>query len=237
LGQAIFKQKNGLVAVDTLAACGVLSPEQLLGLAEAARDAGVRALKLTSRQTVVLVLEEKKVPALANRIAGLGLGISPYGNTVRAVKACAGNEDLCPRAIANALNLGIEIQGKYTGQPVPKDFKIAVAGCPRGCVDPYCADFGLVASGKDIYNVAIGGRGGSAKPRHGTVILEKIPANQVFQALDHVLAMYKKLAEPGERLCKTISRVGIDQFIPPSATVKPGPEVDEEFSRFLTAEE
>ena len=237
MGQAIFKQKNGLVAVDVLAACGVLSLEQFLGLAEAARDTGVRAFKLTSRQTVVLVLEEKDVPVMADKIAGLDLRISPYGNTVRAVKACAGNADLCPRAIADALNLGIEIQGKYTGQPVPKDFKIAVAGCSRGCVDPYCADLGLVADGKNTYSVAIGGRGGSAKPGHGTVILGKIPASQIFQVLDHVLARYRELAEPGERFCKTISRVRIDQFIPPSVTVKPGPEVDEEFGRFLTAGE
>ncbi|MCL6479647.1 MAG: nitrite reductase [Peptococcaceae bacterium] len=236
MGQAVFKQKNGLVAVDVLAACGVLNPEQFMGLAEAARDTGVRAIKFTSRQTVVLVLEEKDVPVLADKIAGIGLRISPYGNTVRAVKACAGNSDLCPRAIADALNLGIEIQGSYSGQPVPKDFKIAVAGCPRGCIDPYCADFGLVADGKNTYSVVIGGRGGSAKPEHGTVIQEKIPASQVFPVLDHVLAGYRELAEPGERLCKTISRVGIDRFILPSV-IKPGNEIDEEFGRFLTAGE
>ena len=220
-----------------MASCGVLSPEQFLGLAGAARDTGVRALKLTSRQTMVLILDEKEVPALVDKIAGLGLRVSPYGSTIRAVKACAGSADLCPRAIADALNLGVEIQGRYTGQPVPKDFKIAVAGCSRGCVDPYCADFGLVGGGRDTYNVVIGGRGGSAKPGHGKVILEKIPTSQIFQVLDYVLARYRELAEPGERLCKTISRVGIDRFIPSSVTVKPGSEVDEEFGRFLTAGE
>lgn len=235
LGEGIFQQKNGLMAVDVLAACGVFSPGQFLGLAEAARDTGVRALKLTSRQTVVLVLEEGKIPALAGRLAGLDLRISPYGNVVRAVKACAGNTGLCPRATCEALNLGIEIQNRFTGQPAPKDFKIAVAGCPRGCTDPRCADFGLAACGKDVYNVFIGGRGGSPKPEHGKLILEKLPASEVPAAIEYVLAKYRELAEPGERLCKTISRVGIDNFIPPLS--RAGSELDEEFSRFLNSEE
>lgn len=225
------------MAVNVVASCGVFSPNQFLGLAEAARDTGVRALKLTSRQTVVLVLAEGQLPHLVKKISDLGLRISPYGNSIRSVKACAGNSDLCPRAIADALNLGIELQDKYIGQTVPKDFKIAVAGCPRGCTDPYCADFGLVACGKDSYHVAIGGRGGSANPEHGVVILEKIPSSRISAVLDYVLGKYRELAQPGEKFCRTISRAGVQAFVPPFSRAEPEDEKNEEFSRFLMSED
>lgn len=237
MGQAIFKQRNGLVAVNVVGACGVFSPEQFLGLAEAAKSTEVQAIKLTSRQSVVLLIGESKLPAFTEKISNLGLRISPYENSIRCVKACAGNTDLCPRAIANALNLGIELQEKYIGQTVPKDFKIAVTGCPRGCTDPYCADFGLVACGKDAYHVAIGGRGGSANPEHGVVIIEKVFADKIPAVLDHVLSQYRKLAQPGEKLCKTISRVGIQNFIPPFSQDGSTDERDEEFSHFLMSED
>lgn len=237
MGQAIFKQRNGLVAVDVVGACGVFSPEQFLGLAGAAKSRGVQVIKLTSRQSVVLLLGESELPAFTEKVSDLGLRISPFGNSIRCVKACAGNSDLCPRALTNALNLGIELQEKYIGQTVPKDFKIAVAGCPRGCTDPYCADFGLVAFGKDSYHVAIGGRGGSANPEHGAVILEKISADKIPAILDYVLAQYRELALPGEKLCKTISRAGIQRFIPPLSQDGLEEEHDEEFSNFLMSNE
>ncbi|HOV79337.1 MAG TPA: nitrite reductase [Bacillota bacterium] len=232
--QAVFKQRNGLVAVNIAAACGVFSPGQFSGLAEAAKEAGAGAVKLTSRQTVVLILEENKIPGLAEKISGLDLRIAPYGNSIRSVKACSGNSELCPRALADALDLGIELQNKYLGREVPKDFKIAVAGCVRGCTDPYCADFGLIACGKDTYRVAVGGRGGSPGPQHGTVILEKVRSSRVPEVLDFVLAKYRKLAEPQERLCKTIARAGIQEFVPPFAAEEKAVNLEnEEFSKFL----
>lgn len=237
LGQALFKQSNGLVAVDVVAACGVLTAGQFLGLAEAVKDARAGVVKLTSRQTVVVLVGESEIDAFSEKIAGFGLRISPYGNSVRCVKACSGTSDLCPRALSNALDLGIELQNKYIGQPVPKDFKISVAGCQRGCTDPYCADFGLIACGRDFYKVAIGGRGGSSKPEHGEIIMEKLHSSNVPEVLDYILAEYRKLAEPEERLCKTISRIGLQKFIPPTQDGSLDEIKNEEFSRFLMSEE
>ncbi|BAF59177.1 sulfite reductase, beta subunit [Pelotomaculum thermopropionicum SI] len=238
MGEALFRQKNGLVAVNIAAACGVFTPGQFQGLAEAVREAGAGALKLTSRQTVVLILEEDKIAGLAEKISGLGLRIAPYGNAIRSVKACSGGPGLCPRALADALGLGIELQNRYMGQDVPKDFKIAVAGCIRGCTDPHCADFGLIACGKDAYRVLIGGRGGSPSPERGKVILEQVRSSRVPEVLDFVLARYRELAEPGERLCKTVGRVGLKEFIPPFIAEEPaGSLQDDEFGEFLRSGE
>lgn len=215
MGQGIFRQKNGMAAVDIVAACGVLTPDQVLGLAGIAREFGVFRFKLTSRQTVVAVLNAGREEELARALTSLGLRVSPYGNVVRAVKACAGSSALCPRSLGEALDLGIGIQEKYLGVEVPKDFKIAVAGCIRGCTDPYCADLGVVASGRDVYDVAIGGFGGSSRPLHGQVIARRLGREDVFNLIDHVLERFRSLGEPGEKLGRAIARLGLDPFLPP----------------------
>lgn len=60
MGEGIFKQRNGMVAVDIVAACGVMTPDQFSGLARATAEFGVFRFKLTTRQTVVAVLDEER---------------------------------------------------------------------------------------------------------------------------------------------------------------------------------
>ncbi|MCL6478624.1 MAG: nitrite reductase [Peptococcaceae bacterium] len=233
MGEGIFRQRNGMIAVDIVAACGVMTPQQFSGLARLGEDCGVFRFKLTSRQTVVAILDEDRAGQLNDALPGLGLKVSPYGNVVRAVKACAGNSALCPRSVGEALDLGIAIQEKYLGLEMPKDFKIAVAGCVRGCTDPYCADLGVIASGREVFDVAVGGFGGSARPLHGQIIARRIGREDVFSLIDHVLERFKSLGEPGEKLGRAISRLGLEPFLParPMEGKESGPPDD--FISFL----
>lgn len=234
MGEGYFRQKNGLLAVDVMAACGVLTLEQWLGLGRLAREQNVFRLKLTTRQTVVVLVPEENAAQLVAELAPLGLKVAPFGKVVRPVKACPGSADLCPRAIADALALGLQIQERYAGQEVPKDFKIAVAGCARGCTDPQCADFGARAAGKERFDVFIGGRGSTAQPIHGLPLARKVTAGQVIGLLDFVLERYRTLAQPSERLCQTLARVGKEHFQPPAEMLVPAEEEEAvEFAAFL----
>ncbi len=237
MGEGVFRQRNGMVAVDVVAACGVMTPEQFLGLARKVDELGSFRIKLTTRQTLVVVLEEEKAPALIEALPELGLVLSPYGDVVRAVKACAGNTALCPRSTGDALDLGIEIQNRYLGKAVPKDFKISVAGCYRGCVDPHCADFGVVCAGRGFYDVIIGGFGGSARPVHGQVVARRVTQDAVYAILEFIIERFSRMAESGEKLGRTIARLGIEQFTPPDELIncKDNP-ADNEFEKFLLAE-
>lgn len=237
MSEGIFRQRNGMIAVDVMAACGVLTPEQWAALGEAAQKNQAFRLKLTTRQTVVVVLPEERVPALLTALAAAGLKVAPYKNRVRPVKACAGHPALCPRSLADALTLGITLQEKYAGTAVPKDFKISVAGCSRGCTDPQCADFGARAAGKDRYDVFIGGCGGTVRPRHGLLLAAGVSAAQVEVLLDWVIRRYRATAQPGERLLHTLDRVGSDAFRPPAEMTLPAEaDVAAEFAVFLQEE-
>ncbi|BBB90220.1 MAG TPA: hypothetical protein PKA28_20100 [Methylomusa anaerophila] len=118
---------------------------------------------------------------------------------------------------------------KGTSPIVPKDFKISTAGCVRGCTDPYCADFGVIAQGPDAFDIYIGGRGGSKKPAHGSRIAKNVTGQGVAEVLEYVLTKYCELGQPNERLCKVIERCGRDVFTPSNVKYA----VSKEFDDFL----
>jgi dissimilatory sulfite reductase (desulfoviridin) alpha/beta subunit len=104
---------------------------------------------------------------------------------------------------------------KYVAMPTPKHFKIAIAGCPKGCTDPYCADLGIIATGKGSYDLFVGGKGGTVKPQHAKKVAAGVPEDKVEAAISFIFEAYKKEAEPKEKFCNTIERVGLEKFIPP----------------------
>lgn len=218
MGHAIFQQRSGVLGVAVASACGVVSAEQLIGLGEMSKRITIHGMKLTTRQTIVFLINSEDLDAFRSEIVALGLTLGVFGNVVRNVKGCAGTDSLCQRSMGDAYSLGVALQKDFMNQPVPKDFKISTAGCVRACTDPYCADFGVIAAGKDTFTIYLGGRGGSKKPVHGQILLENVTAKGVSQVLQHVLETYRKLGNQDERLCRVIDRCGITPFTPAPGT-------------------
>ncbi|MBC9785608.1 nitrite reductase [Heliobacterium chlorum] len=234
MGKAIFKQRNGVLGVGIVTPCGFITPEQLCGLGKLLPEVGALGSKLTTRQTMVVLIPEEAFDRFVAGIRNLGLDVGVFGDVVRNVKGCPGNGELCHRSLGNVFELAVEIQQQYMNQPTPHDFKISVAGCHRGCTDPHCADFGVIATGPKTVEVFLGGRGGSRRPQHGQKAYVNIPKESIFVVLDHVLDTYRKLAEDHERLCNTIGRVGLDPFII-QAEKLPGTVEEDEFADFLNS--
>ena len=216
MAKAIFKQRNELMGVVVVFDCGVTSPEILAKLSILAADHGCTATKFTTRQTMVFLIPEEKVTSFGLGVERLGLQIGGFNQVVRNIKGCTGNQSLCPRSYGDALDLGIALQKQFMNQEVPKDFKISVAGCRRGCTDPLCADLGLIASGAGKYDLYLGGRGGTKKPLHGKKLLVDLPEEKIKEIIEYILNKYRALGQEGERICTTIDRVGLSPFIPPS---------------------
>lgn len=216
MGDAIFVQKSGILGVGIVARCGVLTPEQLMGLARLAQQLECKACKLTTRQTLIFLIPEDKLSSLREGVKSLGLQLGVFGEIVRNVKACAGSQELCQRSLADVFELAGILQDKFMNRPVPNDFKISVSGCQRGCTEPFCADFGVLATGEEVYSIYIGGRGATLKPIHGKLLAEGINREGVVAILEYVLNRYIELGQPKERLCRTIQRVGFKPFEPPA---------------------
>lgn len=227
MGKAIFEQRSGVLGVAVASACGVVTAQQLIGLGELAKTITVHAIKMTTRQTIVFLINGDDLEIFQQMIDKLGLKMGVFGNVVRSVKGCAGSDSLCQRSLGNAFDLGVALQERFMNRPTPKDFKISTAGCVRACTDPYCADFGVIAQGPDSFDIYVGGRGGSKKPLHGSLILENVTAEGVAEVLEYVLAKYCELGQSGERLCKVIERCGRDIFKPDDVKHAGSQELDD----------
>jgi len=210
----LMKQNNNLFAVDVAFPCGEISPDQLIALGELVKETGVFTTKVTTRQTMLVVMEENKAPLFREKLKEIGFK-DGAGPVIKNIKVCAGNDDLCTTTINNVFKLGMPLYEKYVSLPTPKHFKIAIAGCPKGCTDPFCADLGIIASGKGCYDLFIGGKGGTIKPKHGKKVASDVPEDKVEAAMCFIFEAYKKEAQPKEKFCTTIERVGIEKFIPP----------------------
>ena len=241
MGHAIFRQKSGILGVAVATKCGVVTPDQLVAMGVLPQLVKVHGIKMTTRQTMVFLIDENDLAAFKAAIEDMGLTIGVFGNVVRNVKGCAGSDQLCPRSLGDAYGLGVKIQEMFMNQPTPKDFKISTAGCVRGCTDPYCADFGAICVGADTFDVYIGGRGGSKSPRHGQCLMRGASSAQVIAALKHVLEQYRQLAQPDERLCRVIDRVGLDPFMAPAAAASAAPPpaagLSDDFLSFIEEKE
>lgn len=218
MGHAIFQQRSGILGVAVASACGVVSSEQLIKMGELAKRIPVHGIKMTTRQTIVFLINSEDLEVFRAEIQQMGLTLGVFGNVVRNVKGCAGTKALCPRSLGDAYDLGVKLQEQFMNEPTPKDFKISTAGCVRACTDPYCADFGVIATGQDAFSIYVGGRGGSKVPAHGKLILQEVSAEGVPQVLEYIIQKYREFAMQDERLCKTIARCGIDKFVPPAGT-------------------
>lgn len=160
--------------------------------------------------------DDKNVPCLEGGVLELKQSVSLYGGTIRVVKACEGSTDLCPLDMGDALVMGMEIKEVYLRRKVPGDVKIAVAGCKRECTDPLCADIGVIARGKNKYDVFVGGCGGASEPVHGQLLAGQVCREDVFKLLEHVLERYTSLAQPKEQIAAAVVRLGMKAFLPPA---------------------
>jgi dissimilatory sulfite reductase (desulfoviridin) alpha/beta subunit len=237
MGDAIFRQRSGVLGVGIAAPCGIITPEQLVGLGRLAQEVGCLGLKLTTRQTMVILIPEERLGRLRSGIKDLGLRVGVFGEVVRNVKACAGSPSFCLRAAADICSLGTRLQERFMDQPVPNDFKISLAGCSRGCTDPYCADYGVIATGEDAFEVYLGGRGGSPRPVHGRLFASGVTAEGVEALLEFVLETYRRIGQPKERLCRTLARVGWESFRPPESLLQKrgAGSGEDDFAAFLRA--
>ena len=206
---AIPQRQEGVYAIAPHIPCGLVTPELLRRIADVAEKYEVKAVKITgaTRVTLVGLSEEQIDPAWADLKLDKGAAV---GLCVRSVRACPGNT-FCKLGKQDALKMGMELDGKYHGLELPGKFKMAVSGCNLNCAEGWVRDVGLYGM-KDGWTVTIGGNVGSV-PRIGRELTKGLDDQEALRAVDQVIACYREQAKKGERLGKTIERVGMDPFV------------------------
>jgi len=205
---AVLQRDKTTYAIVPHFPCGVITPEKLRRVAEVAEKYNCAALKLTSAERIAMVgIKEEDIDAVWQ-----DLGIDPghaVGLCVRSVKVCPGTT-FCRIAQQDSLGIGMLLDKKYHGMPMPGKFKIGVSGCVNDCVETCIKDIGLIGKSKG-WTLKAGGNG-TAKPRLARELAADLDQDAALQLIEKVVTFYNEQAKPNERLGATIERVGFEEL-------------------------
>ena len=204
----IIQRDKKTYAVAPHIPCGVVQPETLRKLADAAQKYQAQALKITSAARIAIVgIDENDIDAIWDE-----LGMSPgsaVGLCVRSVKACPGTT-FCKRGMQDSLSVGLKLDGKYHGMELPGKFKIGVSGCPNQCAETCIKDVGLVGM-KNGWKLFAGGNGGG-RPRLSQELNRDLTTEQALELIERIIEFYKSNGKPHQRLGAMIEKIGFNEF-------------------------
>ena len=165
---AIVQRDKETYAIAPHIPGGIITDFNLLRrLADVAEKYGVKAVKLTSAERFALV---GLAPGDLDQV-WQELGLTPgaaIGLCVRSIKICPGTT-FCRLGVQDAVGVGLHLDEKYHGMPLPYKFKIGVSGCPNNCSEASAKDLGLVGTAKG-WRVLAGGFLSGFNPRLADVI-------------------------------------------------------------------
>jgi NAD(P)H-nitrite reductase large subunit len=206
---AIIQRDKETYAIAPHIPGGIITDFNLLRrLADVAEKYGVKAMKLTSAQRIALVglkLEElDPVWQDLGMVPGAAIGLC-----VRSIKICPGTT-FCRIGMQDAVGVGLQLDEKYHGMPLPFKFKIGVSGCPNNCSESCIKDLGLVGAAKG-WRVLAGGFGSGLKPRLADLIATDLTDAEVLGLAERLLDWYKEKNQK-KRLGRIIDDIGLDTF-------------------------
>lgn len=186
--------------------CGLVSPDQLRTIADTADKYQCKALKVTSAARIAMIgFVEDDVAKVWNDL-GVPTGHA-VGLCVRSIKACPGNSH-CRLGQQDALSVGLLLDERYHGMPLPSKTKIGISGCNNQCAENCIKDIGLTGKKKG-WRVTIGGNGAS-RPRLADTIAEDLDTEAALALVDRVVDFYRDNAKKHERIGRMIDRLGLD---------------------------
>jgi sulfite reductase (ferredoxin) len=211
----VAQKQAGYMAAVIKLQMGDITSTQMNFVADLADTYANGNLRTTINQNMILRwVPESRLEALYHDLATQGLA-DPGAELVEDVIACPGT-DTCGLGITSSKGLARAMAEIFPPGRVPEDLKdvsVKISGCHNSCAQHHIATIGLHGVGKRLgdhvaphYELHLGGQvNGTAKIGQMTV---KLPAKNVPSAISHLLTIYRRDRQPGERLPAFLSRVG-----------------------------
>lgn len=204
---AVLQRDKETYAIAPHIPCGVISPEYLRKIADAAEKYNAAALKVTSAARIAIVgIKEQDIDNVWS-----DLDMPPghaVGLCVRSIKACPGTA-FCRLGQQDSLGMGMKLDETYHGLELPSKTKMGVSGCNNQCAENCIKDISLVGKKKG-WTLMVGGKG-TGKPRLADVLAEDIESDQAaLDLIKKVVEYYKENGKKHERIGKMIDRIGLD---------------------------
>lgn len=205
---AILQRDKLTYAVVPRTPVGLLTPEDLEGLAAVARKYAIPVIKITSGQRFALVgIKPEDVDKVW---ADLRMDVGKATELcLHYVQACPGTA-VCKFGLQDSLGMGLEIEKMFHGRDLPAKVKIGVSGCPLCCGESYVRDIGVLGK-RGGWSLIVGGSS-ARRPRVGDMLRDDLDQAGVLALIDTFFTYYAKHAKPKERTAAFIDRIGIEQI-------------------------
>ena len=121
---------------------GVITPDQMSGLARIARRYGA-GVHLTTRQTIEMFhVDPKHIEKIVRALEKNGTPLGAEKAEVVNITACPGI-DRCKYAMADSIALAKILDEKHFGRDMPVKARIAISACPNSCMSERMNEIGV----------------------------------------------------------------------------------------------
>ncbi|GEN84444.1 hypothetical protein SLU01_27560 [Sporosarcina luteola] len=202
----VQKEKKVKLAVNGGISFGAkLNANQLRVLADYLGD---QELELTTFQQLYIEVFESDLEFIQKKFKEVELFCYPVGNYVKSLRHC----NFCKGAEEEGMPVAIELNKRIAGRPVPFTLRPAYTGCPIGCGEPLVNDIGVMKSRKG-YDLYIGGNAKGAYAKTGTLILEQVQPDELYEAVEQVIDLYAENGKKREPFYKFVNRFGVENIM------------------------
>ncbi|MGM0644923.1 MAG: NAD(P)/FAD-dependent oxidoreductase [Thermodesulfobacteriota bacterium] len=199
---ALLQRDKTTYAIKPRTPLGVLTPEILEAVARVVRRFGVKTVKMTSGQRLILIgIQPEDFAAVQAELGELGTICVHY------VQACPGVET-CMYGVRDSMGLGQRLEEIVGPMQLPAKVKVGVSGCPFSCGESFVRDVGLVGR-KNGWTVLFGGNS-AWKPRFGDVVAQNLSDENALACVQACLRFYAANGKHKERTARFMERVGVD---------------------------
>ncbi len=206
---AIMQRDKATYAIAPHIPGGLITDFNLLRrIADVAEKYRAQVIKITSAERFALVGVQAEDLEQIWQELGLVPGAA-IGLCVRSIKICPGTT-YCRLGVQDALGVGLKLDEKYHGLPLPYKFKIGVAGCLNNCSESSVKDLGLVGAAKG-WRVLAGGFASGLNPRLADIIATNLSDDEALALAARVLDWFKQAGKK-RRLGKIINEIGLARF-------------------------
>lgn len=182
-----------------------LNAKQLVIIAEYMSDGA--ELELTTFQQLYVEVLESDVAFIRKKFEAVGLACYPVGNFVKSLRTC----NFCKGSEQEGMPVAIELNNRIAGKAVPTTLRPAYTGCPIGCGEPLVNDIGVMKI-RNGYNLYIGGKAKGLDAGSGTIIMEQVQPDQLYEAVDKIIDIYANHGKKRENFFKFVSRYGVENL-------------------------
>lgn len=149
-GGVITERNADFATIRIRAPAGVISAEQLRGIAKIAKTYGNGEVHCTTRQTIEIPhTDPSQLKKIAHALEKNGTPIGSEKDEVVNIISCPGTER-CKFANIDTISLAKKIDEKLFGKVMPVKMRIALSGCPNACTSPMLNEIGVIGRVKPV---------------------------------------------------------------------------------------